>query len=276
MNRWFSLQKFVTSDVDGWTLRTIWTIKLHMCSFSALISGLVNFIEFTFNYFTFQLQPLRLLSLTKWNALWDTQSNHAHTRKPELYVSAGQIYSNWDSKKGRTEESTLWEMTNREGKVSPRQVCVTSQDRKWILFNGIFGSRGQRCYIMGDWQPVFCSPCKTTFTSPFIAHHPPFVSFPIFTWCYFLPFTRVCFPSLFLSALRLCYQRFTLDIQLLVGHGVVIPFRAALFSAASPAAIQITFWAAFGVAVRRNVVFKHSWGHRLIWSHGYNWMSVVT
>lgn len=81
---------------------------------------------------------------------------------------------------------------------------------------------------------------------------------------------------LFLSASPLRCQRFTLDIQLLAGHSIVISFRAAPFSAGPQTAIQITSSAAFRVAALQNVVFKQFWGHHLIWSHKHNWMSVVT
>ncbi len=82
---------------------------------------------------------------------------------------------------------------------------------------------------------------------------------------------------LFLPALPpLCCQHFTVDIQLLAGHSIVIPFRATPFSAGPQTAIQITSPAAFRVAALQNVVFKHFWGHHLIWSPKHNWMSVVT
>lgn len=98
----------------------------------------------------------------------------------------------------------------------------------------------------------------------------------IFSFCLHAPLST-SFLFLFLSAsLPLHCQHFTVDIQLLAGHSIVIPFRAAPFSAGPQTAIQITSSAAFRVAALQNVVFKHFWGHHLIWSPEHNWMSVVT
>lgn len=184
------------------------------------------------------------------------------------------------------------------GAVLPDSVWLI---RKLILSNGLFGSVARMAtwlWCCDEWQlrlwkvPLFRKTASTSSSFSvvillsFIAFFPPLhiivplhriVFSLIFIWCYFLSFSPcLSIFFLFLSASPPRCQRFTLDIQLLAGHSIVISFRQAPFSAGPQTAIQITSSAAFRVAALQNVVFKQFWGHHLIWSHKYNWMSVVT
>lgn len=138
------------------------------------------------------------------------------------------------------------------GSVLPNIVWLI---RKLILSNGLFGSVARvatcLCAAMNDnwglgqfplfrqtafifsafsvviiryFNALFSPSSSRLFISPF--------SCLFFICCYFLslsPCLTVC--SLFLSASPpLRCQHFTVDIQLLAGHSIVIPFRAAPFS----------------------------------------------
>lgn len=179
------------------------------------------------------------------------------------------------------------------GCVLPNTVCLI---RKLILSNGLFGWVARmaiclctemddnwgfgRFHSSGKLHPLpsalsvgILLSCSSLLFLPSIVplHH--IVCSLIFIWCYFHSFF---FSFCFCLPRPLRCQRFTLDIQLLAGHRIVISFRAAPFRAGPQTVIQITSSTAFRVAALQNVVFKQFWGHHLIWSHKHNWMSVVT
>lgn len=171
------------------------------------------------------------------------------------------------------------------GCVLPDSVWLI---RKLILSNGLFGSVARvatcLCAVMNDNRGFgrFCFSGKPAVIFPALSVI--FLNFivlpqprPACSLLCFLALHLVLIFSLFVSLPRclslflfllasppLRCQHFTVDIQLLAGHSIVIPFRAAPFSAGPQTAIQITSSAGFRVAALQNVVFKHFWGHHLI------------
>lgn len=136
------------------------------------------------------------------------------------------------------------------GSVLPDSVWLI---RKLILSNGLFGSVARvatcLCAVMNDNWSFGRSHSAFIFlhfhccdsSPPSLLFYPPervctlhcfltYFHFGLFSLFVSLPHCLSLFFFLSASPPLLC-QHFTLDIQLLAGHSIVIPFRAAPFSA---------------------------------------------
>lgn len=118
--------------------------------------------------------------------------------------------------------------------------------------------------------------CSSHTIAPFFSLFITLISY-LFLFLSLFVFLAYCLYFLFYfcqTHLPFC-QHFTVDIQLLAGHSSD-SIQSTAIHHWPQTAIQITSSAASRVAAVQNVVFKHFWGHHLIWSPRHNWMSVFT